>query len=205
MDQLQFSGILNPIIAPHHKPIQELGDIKKGDLRIGLIVQRGGKIYADVGLKDLIIYKGSAKVNTILTLKFMSTYPHLYVIEAVAEDIGSNYWGYKVFESADLTSLIKNHPNTLILFTSRSGVKFGHLENHLLERLRSFQSILIVFGAPRRGLPEILKSEGNDIKSIKFVVNCFPMQGTKTVRLEEAILGTLAITNHIFSRSGKLI
>ncbi len=201
MDQLQFSGILHPIIAPHHKPIQELRTIKKGELRIGLIVQRGGKIFADVGLKDLIIYKGKARVNAILTLKFMATYPHQYVTEAAADDIGNNYWGYDVFESSDLTSLIKNHPNTVMLLTSRSGVKFTHIENRILERLRTLQSLLVVFGAPRSGLPEILKSEGYNIKTIEFVVNCFPMQGTKTVRLEEAILGTLAITNHIFSRS----
>src|SRR5215467_1255431 len=200
MDQLQFSGILHPIIAPHHKPIQELRTIKKGELRIGLIVQRGGKIFADVGLKDLIIYKGKARVNAILTLKFMATYPHQYVTEAAADAIGNHYWGYDVFESSDLTSLIKNHPNTVMLLTSRSGVKFTHIENRILERLRSLRSLLVVFGARRSGLPEILKSEGFNINTIEFVVNCFPMQGTKTVRLEEAILGTLAITNHIFSR-----
>jgi predicted SPOUT superfamily RNA methylase MTH1 len=71
----------------------------------------------------------------------------------------------------------------------------------MLERLTSLQSLLVVFGAPRSGLPEILKSEGYNIKTMEFVVNCFPNQGTKTVRLEEAILGTLAIINHIFSRS----
>jgi len=46
---------------------------------------------------------------------------------------------------------------------------------------------------------KILKNEKTDIKSFEFVVNSFPMQGTKTVRLEEAILGTLAIVNYILS------
>ncbi|HEY7079612.1 MAG TPA: putative RNA uridine N3 methyltransferase [Nitrososphaeraceae archaeon] len=200
MDQLQFSGVLHPIIAPHHKPIQNLREIKEGDLRIGLIVQRGGKTYADVGLKDLIIYKGKARANTILNLKFMATYPHQYVIEAAADDLGDNYWGYDVFESGDLASLTKNQPDTIILFTSRSGVKFTNVEDRLIGRLKSTQNLLVVFGAPRRGLPEILKTENQDIRSVEFVVNCFPMQGTKTVRLEEAILGTLAIINYIFSR-----
>lgn len=200
MDQLQFSGILHPIIAPHHKPIQDIREIKEGDFRIGLIVQRESKLYANVGLKDLIIYKGNARVNTVLNLKFMARYPHQYVIEAAADDMGNNYWGYAVFESADLTSLIENQQNTITLFTSRSGIKFRNIENRLIGRLRSAQSLLVVFGAPRRGLPEILKTENHDIRSVEFVVNCFPMQGTKTVRLEEAILGTLAIINHVFSR-----
>jgi predicted SPOUT superfamily RNA methylase MTH1 len=99
-----------------------------------------------------------------------------------------------------LASLIKNNPDTIILFTSRSGVKFTNVEDRLIGRLRFAQNLLVVFGAPRRGLPEILKTENHDIRSVEFVVNCFPLQGTKTVRLEEAILGTLAILNYLFSR-----
>jgi hypothetical protein len=59
---------------------------------------------------------------------------------------------------------------------------------------------LIVFGAPKKGVEQILTDEGQSIKPYEFVVNMFPFQGTETVRLEESVLGTLAILNHILSK-----
>ena len=55
---------------------------------------------------------------------------------------------------------------------------------------------LVVFGSPKKGIHEIL---GN-IKTIQNYasINFFPNQATETVRLDEAILGTLSILN-IFS------
>jgi predicted SPOUT superfamily RNA methylase MTH1 len=61
-------------------------------------------------------------------------------------------------------------------------------------------NLLIVFGGPKKGVAEILIDEGQSIKSYDFVVNMFPFQGTETVRLEESVLGTLAVLNHIFSK-----
>jgi hypothetical protein len=55
----------------------------------------------------------------------------------------------------------------------------------------------VVFGAPKKGVDEILASEGQSIRQFDFVVNMFPFQGTETVRLEEAILGTLSILNYV--------
>jgi hypothetical protein len=53
---------------------------------------------------------------------------------------------------------------------------------------------LLVFGSPKKGVYEILgKSIGNIPRSQ--VLNFFSDQATETVRLEEAILGTLAVLN----------
>ena len=65
----------------------------------------------------------------------MAGYPHQYVVEASAEDIGDKYWGYEVLETVDLTSLMSNQPNALLLFTSRAGVKFRKIEGRLIKRL----------------------------------------------------------------------
>ena len=53
---------------------------------------------------------------------------------------------------------------------------------------------LVVFGSPEKGINEIL---GNNIRKIQNVktLNFFPNQATETIRLEEAILGTLSILN----------
>ena len=53
---------------------------------------------------------------------------------------------------------------------------------------------------PKHGILDILAKEGASIKPFEFVVNMFPDQGTETVRLEEAILGSLAILNSFLTR-----
>ena len=54
--------------------------------------------------------------------------------------------------------------------------------------------MLVVFGSTEKGIHEIL---GGNIKKIQNskIWNFFPNQATETVRLEEAVLGTLSILN----------
>jgi predicted SPOUT superfamily RNA methylase MTH1 len=61
--------------------------------------------------------------------------------------------------------------------------------------------VLVIFGSPKHGVHEIIAKEGSNVKP-EFMVNMFPNQATETVRLEEAVLGTLAILNaSILSRN----
>jgi predicted SPOUT superfamily RNA methylase MTH1 len=54
----------------------------------------------------------------------------------------------------------------------------------------------VAFGAPARGLHEIVKDEGLDLNDVvDFVVNMVPEQGTETVRTEEALFASLAVLN----------
>jgi predicted SPOUT superfamily RNA methylase MTH1 len=53
---------------------------------------------------------------------------------------------------------------------------------------------LVVFGSPEKGVHEILGGKMKNIQNAK-TLNFFPNQATETVRLEEAILGTLSIIN----------
>ncbi len=54
--------------------------------------------------------------------------------------------------------------------------------------------LLLVFGSPSKGIHEILGSRIKQTQNAK-VLNFFPVQATETVRLEEAILGTLTVLN----------
>jgi predicted SPOUT superfamily RNA methylase MTH1 len=60
--------------------------------------------------------------------------------------------------------------------------------------LTSKEEILIVFGTTDKGIHEMLNKKISTIQNFK-TWNFFPDQGTETVRLEEAILGCLAILN----------
>ena len=76
--------------------------------------------------------------------------------------------------------------------TSKKG-KIIHKMQKYFDKI-SNNHLLIVFGSPERGLHEILGQAINAIPRPQ-ILNFFPEQATETVRLEEAILGTLAIVN----------
>ena len=59
---------------------------------------------------------------------------------------------------------------------------------------KSDESLLVVFGSPEKGVHEIIGGRMNKVQNSKSL-NFFPNQATETVRLEEALLGTLAIIN----------
>ena len=62
------------------------------------------------------------------------------------------------------------------------------------------QQVLVAFGAPSRGLHEIVQDEGLNLTALAdFTVNMIPGQGTVTVRTEEALFASLAILNMHFS------
>jgi predicted SPOUT superfamily RNA methylase MTH1 len=200
MKELEYAGILHPIKAPHHKHIEDVKNIKIDDIRVGVIVKIKGALYVEVGLGTLIPYDGKGFEGKKLDVKFTSVYPNLRAKEATTEDIKGYYWGYEVKEVPSLHKLLKGTENTQVLITSRKGSYFKSNEVKLIQRLKSIRNLLIVFGAPKKGVEQILTDEGQSIKSYEFVVNMFPFQGTETVRLEESVLGTLAILNHILSK-----
>jgi hypothetical protein len=70
------------------------------------------------------------------------------------------------------------------------------VESRISKKWASSTHVLVGFGAPSRGLHEIVEDEHlklNDL--VDFVINTVPNQGTVTVRAEEALLATLAILN----------
>jgi predicted SPOUT superfamily RNA methylase MTH1 len=57
------------------------------------------------------------------------------------------------------------------------------------------RGVTLVFGNPKEGVFEIMKRMGINMEVEAW--NTIPNQGVRTVRLEEAILATLAILNFI--------
>ena len=75
-------------------------------------------------------------------------------------------------------------------------------ENAIIEELRSSKRMIIVYGSTKKGIHEILRDE-RYAKRLKHVYNFFPDQGVETIRIEEALLGSLSIINHIIHKSLK--
>jgi len=194
MHELEYAGILHPIKAPHHKPPEDIKKVRTGDVRTGVVAKVKGQFFVEVGLGSLVTFEGQGIEGKKVNVRFTSPYPNLRAIEANASDI-QDYWGYEVKEVPSITKLVAGLENSEIIITSRKGSHFKNSESTLVERAKSAQNILIIFGAPRYGVHDLVAKEGGNLKAFEFVLNMFPNQATETVRLEEAILGTLAILN----------
>jgi predicted SPOUT superfamily RNA methylase MTH1 len=194
MHQLQYAGILHPIKAPHHRVVEDIKKIKAGDVRTGVIVKVKGQLFVEVGLGSLVPFMGEGFEGKKVNVRFTDSYPNLKAVQAIEEDI-FDYWGYEVKEVPSISKLLTSVEKTDIIVTSRKGRHFKNIEAQLAEHAKSVQNILVAFGSPKYGLYDILAKEGASTKPYRYVVNMFPNQGTETVRLEEAVLGALAILN----------
>jgi predicted SPOUT superfamily RNA methylase MTH1 len=194
MHQLQYAGILHPIKTPHHMVVEDIKKVKAGDVRTGVIVKVKGQLFVEVGLGSLVPFVGDGFEGKKVNARFTSSYPNLKAIQAREQDI-LDYWGYEVKEVPSISKLLTSVEKTAIIITSRKGRYFKNIEAGLAEYTKNVQNILVAFGSPKHGLHQILDKEGASIRPYEYVVNMFPNQGTETVRLEEAVLGTLAILN----------
>ena len=194
MHQLQYAGILHPIKAPHHRVVDDIKKIKAGDIRTGVVVKGKGQLFVEVGLGSLVPFMGDGFEGKKVNVRFTESYPNLKSVQAIEEDI-FDYWGYEVKEVPSISKLLTSVEETDVIITSRKGRHFKNIEPQLADHAKSVQNILVAFGSPKYGLHEILAKEGASIKPYRYVVNMFPNQGTETVRLEEAVLGALAILN----------
>lgn len=193
---LQYVGMLPPIKAPHHKAKVSLKDLKIGEVRVGALSKINSVVYADVGLDKLIqLVKTNSNFKKIM-VKITSVEPHFRGIEVPKEHL-QGYWGYSVVYMNSLKELIRTFKPNEIIMTSIQGRSISDkvFSTFLGNKIRFIKEILVVFGSPKSGLKGIMKSENVQISDFPFVINMFPNQGTETVRVEEAIIGTLSILN----------
>ena len=187
---LKYAGVLQPLNISSHLTTSNQKMIKIGDIRDALIINYKGKKFLDIGINKLIQYFGKMKSGTRIAIQIKTTQPKLTIKEISREDI-KDYWGYSVKERSNLLSVLSAWDGKIIL-TSKKGKNFTITEAKKM--FESNEPILIVFGTTNKGVYDIL---GTDIKKIQNskIFNFFPKQGTQTVRLEEAILGTLSVIN----------
>lgn len=200
---LKFTGILPPLQTPYHNVPSSLRESKNGDLREGVVVGRhDGKVVVDVGLERTLEGPAEFPVGKRLTVRLTDATRNLTgeIVDASKTSVyrGSRapvYWGYKVTKSQSLGRLLREHRSPVSVGTSRYGTPLSELWRPLQKAIQN-QPVLLAFGAPQRGLREILQAESINAKeAFDFFVNTVPDQQTVTVRAEEAILVTLGLLN----------
>jgi hypothetical protein len=187
---LKYAGVLQPLNISSHLTTSNQKMIKIGDIRDALIINYKGKKFLDIGINKYIQYFGKMKSGTRIAIQIKTTQPELTAKE-ISRDSIKDYWGYNVKERSNLLSILSTWKGKIIL-TSKKGKNFSELDTKKITDPN--EPTLVVFGTTNKGVYDIL---GSDIKKIQNanVFNFFPNQGTQTVRLEEAILGTLSIIN----------
>ena len=190
MNDLKFAGVLHPLKIPSHITPADAKKINKGDVREGIVVSFKGRKFVDVGINQLIQYFGPESIGKRVTVQFKQGYPNLEV-KPITKNEAPLYWGYSIKERSNLFSLIKEWQGYTII-TSRKGkiVTKEQITNYT----NSEKPVLVVFGSPEKGVHQILGGKMSNLQNSK-TLNFFPEQATETVRLEEALLGTLSIIN----------
>jgi predicted SPOUT superfamily RNA methylase MTH1 len=196
--QLQYAGILPPLRTPHHPLNRKAKKLKVGEYREGVTASKTKDgLLVDIGVeRPALMRETQWSLGKRLTLQVVAADERVEV-QAVNRDEVPGYWGYKVkIENRGFGRLLEDGKFDLIIATSKIGVKFVDVAAKMGEQWRKADYTLVAFGAPARGLHEIVREEGVDLNDLAdFVVNMVPEQGTETVRTEEALFASLAVLN----------
>lgn len=199
-DEMKYAGILPPLRTLHHASASQFSDLS---FREGLVVSSDNKkSIVEAGLpRKLVLNQPGLLTGTRITLKAEKSNEEI-VWRRINRDEVPFYWGFRVrLEPKNLLELVEKTSYELKLATSRSGELITTAFERLVHRAGAAQSILIMFGSPRKGLPEIFRSRGLRLEEkADFVLNTIPGQGVETVRTEEAVAASLAIVNLALSR-----
>ena len=103
-----------------------------------------------------------------------------------------------ISSKASFGKIVKSKAYDFVIATSKNAPSFASVIDNLVERWKKSKRILLAFGAPSRGLQEILAQEKLNLNNIAdYVINTIPFQGTETVRTEEALYASLALLNSL--------
>jgi len=200
---LQYAGILPPLRAPHHPTSGKNRDLKVGEYREGIILNQTKEgLIVDIGVQSTaLLRERQFSVGERLTVQVIKNDNNRVEIQAVNRDDVSTYWGFQVIvEDQTFGHMLQTQLFDLVISTARIADNFVDVSDKIAKRWSKAEKVLIAFGAPSRGLHEIVKEEGLSLEAVSdFIVNTVPKQGTATVRTEEALLISLALFNAYFN------
>jgi methyltransferase len=195
---LQYAGILPPLRTPHHPVSGKTKHLKVGEYREGIVVsERKEGLVVDIGVQQpALLRQKQFAIGERLTLQVVNIGDTIEVQPVNRDDV-PQYWGYTVrVENRSFGQIISDAEFDLKIATARIGGNFMDIAGSIGKRWVESSHVLVAFGAPSRGLHEIVEEERLKLSDLAdFIVNTIPNQGTATVRAEEALLATLAIFN----------
>jgi predicted SPOUT superfamily RNA methylase MTH1 len=199
---LQYAGILPPLRTPHHPLNRKIRQLRVGEFREAVTLSRAEKqAFVDIGVEQPALIRGKdLVVGKRITVRVIKVGKSVEV-ELANRDEAPTYWGYTVtVEKRPFGSFLKKSDFDLTIATSRYGSPLTDVAEKIVKKWKEANRVLVAFGAPTQGLGDIVRREGHQLSElVDFVVNTVPMQGTETVRTEEALIASLAVFNIILA------
>jgi len=193
---LRYVGLLPPLRTPHHLLKKPIDDIKRGEVREGVVIlssKHYSLVYA--GLDTLIHVQERLPKDSRVTVEITRIERNKIEGKVVDRCKLREYWGYSVILlDKGIEDLLKEKRGCLKILTSKWGNNVSLMIEELKKSIKRVNRVLIVFGGPQRGLLEIM-SEEKARKLSDFILNMAPYQATETIRMEEAVYISLAILN----------
>lgn len=194
---LECAGILSPLATPSHKPSK--AKVHTGEVREGLIFLSSGKTpMALVGLENPIRLLNPPSKSLTQPLKaFLRVHyqENQFFGEVITDEVAEQemYLGYRVkVTDALLSKTLDGRKDELKIVCSRDGKRYSTED---VQKIHNANNKLFIFGSPKQGVPEILKSENSSVSDVSdLCLNFVPSVGTRSIRLEEAIMIILSRT-----------
>ena len=102
---LQFVGALSPIKMPNQTGTSDAKQVKKGDIREGVIFPKDGKKFIDIGIDHSIPYHGKKQIDKRTIVKIKDTFPNFTVYDMEKDQI-PDFWSYNVKHGGNLFTLL---------------------------------------------------------------------------------------------------
>jgi predicted SPOUT superfamily RNA methylase MTH1 len=183
-------GVLSPLAIPHHIRSREL---TQNEIREAVIFLNQKRVVADVGGSQLLEVisppKKSLRNQVVrVTTKICMTKDGFKAI-ILPKPPKNIYWGYSVHSSATtLGKQLVSRPEFKIA-TSRSCQPISSISAEIGKE----NYLLIAFGGPYKGIPEMIKAEGKKVRNLfDSCFNVLQSYGTRSLRLEEAMMITFS-------------
>jgi predicted SPOUT superfamily RNA methylase MTH1 len=192
--ELEYAGILPPL---HVRSQTGSGSDGSGSLRQGIVTEVGpdGRVRVNCGMQHPISLptpSGEYEEGERVTIRVSSRRP------VRAKIVDEAPPGFDVERETIDDALTRADAGTRIAASRHGEVLTVDRLDQLVERTTT-DGMTVVFGAPERGLPEILDCQpGEEARSdeptarFDLWLNTVPNQGSEVVRTEEALFATLA-------------
>ena len=197
-DELEYAGILPPLRV---RSRTGSGSEGSGSLRQGIVTEVGtdGRVRVNCGLQhpiSLPVPDGwELAEGERVSVRVSSRRP------VRAKLVDEPIPGFAV-DASNLRTALARDDVGLAIAASRYGedLTVGRL-GQLVEQREAARGLTVAFGAPQRGLPEILDLDPDAVARSDFAdedpgfglwLNTVPNQGSEVIRTEEAIFTTLA-------------
>ncbi|HZD34349.1 MAG TPA: putative RNA uridine N3 methyltransferase [Nitrososphaeraceae archaeon] len=197
MKLLQFTGMLPPVQSPHHKTFMRASEVRGAESRVGVLLRNMGSWVVDVGLDRTIPFVGQNETSRKANFKLSVRRGRLIAEEIYGKVGDSEYWGYQVISIHTLSEIQKRLHDVKFLITSKRGMPISVIMPSIRNKFKDTSEVILTFGSPRNDIWKMVCDTDRSLVNSSVAVNMFPFQGTRSVRLEEALLGSLAILNSI--------